>query len=171
MTGFSVFAYDYQGHGTSSGSASEQNSYLNAEAAYDYLVNNLGIPANQIIALGRSLGDAVAIDLAHGSKLGGLIIESSFVSAYRVMTHVPVFPFDKFKSISKIKKFHCPVLFIHGTRDEIIPLWHGEKLFQDANEPKLSLWVDGAGHNNLFLRAEDYYNKALIEFVSLIESQ
>lgn len=169
--GFSVFAYDYRGYGTSSGTASEENSYQDAEAAYDYLVNNLSVPANRIIALGRSLGGAVAVDLAHRRQLGGLIIESSFVSAYRVITKIPVFPFDKFKSLSKIKKVNCPVLVIHGTRDEVVPFWHGEKLFQEANEPKQSLWVEGAGHNNLFARAEERYEKALVEFVSLIESK
>jgi fermentation-respiration switch protein FrsA (DUF1100 family) len=113
----------------------------------------------------------VAVDLANRRQLGGLIIESSFVSAYRVITKIPVFPFDKFKSLSKIKKVHCPVLVIHGTRDEVVPFWHGEKLFQEANEPKQSLWIEGAGHNNLFARAEEQYEKALVEFVTLLESK
>lgn len=168
--GFSVFAYDYRGYGTSSRTPSEENSYRDAETAYDYLVNNLGVPAHRIIALGRSLGGAVAVDLAHRRQLGGLIIESSFVSAYRVITKIPVFPFDKFNSLSKIKKVACPVLVIHGTRDEVVAFWHGERLFQEAGEPKQSLWVEGADHNNLFARAEDRYKQALVEFVTLIEN-
>lgn len=167
--GFSVFAYDYRGYGTSSGTSSEENAYRDVKTAYDYLLNNLGIPANRIIALGRSLGGAVAVDLAHRRQLGGLIIESSFVTAYRVLTHIPLFPFDKFKSISKIKEVHCPVLVIHGKRDEVIPLWHGERLFQAANEPKLSFWVEGAGHNNLFEAAGSRYGKVLQDFVAFIE--
>jgi fermentation-respiration switch protein FrsA (DUF1100 family) len=167
--GFSVFAYDYRGYGTSSGTSSEANAYRDEDAAYDYLVNNLGITASRIIALGRSLGGAVAVDLAHKRKLGGLIVESSFVTAYRVLTHIPLLPFDKFKSISKIKQIHCPVLVIHGKRDEVIPFWHGERLFQEANEPKLSLWVEGAGHNNLFEVAGNRYGQALRDFVVLIE--
>jgi len=167
--GFSVFAYDYRGYGTSSGTSSEENAYHDEDAAYDYLVNDLAIPANRIIALGRSLGGAVAVDLAHRRQLGGLIIESSFVTAYRVLTHIPLFPFDKFKSISKIKQIHCPVQVIHGKRDEVIPFWHGERLFQEANEPKLSLWVEGAGHNNLFEVAGNRYGQALRDFVVLIE--
>lgn len=167
--GFSVFAYDYRGYGTSSGTSSEENAYRDADAAYDYLVNNLGIPAHRIIALGRSLGGAVAVDLAQRRQLGGLIIESSFVTAYRVLTHIPLFPFDKFKSISKIKEVRCPVLVIHGKRDEVIPFWHGERLFQAANEPKLSHWVEGAGHNNLFEVAGSRYGQILKDFVTLIE--
>jgi abhydrolase domain-containing protein 17 len=167
--GFSVFAYDYRGYGTSSGKATEESTYRDSDVAYDFLVKELNIPANRIIALGRSLGGAVAVDLAMRRKPGGLIVESSFVSAYRIMTRVPVIPFDRFKSISKIKNVHCPVLVIHGTKDEVVPFWHGGKLFEMANNPKLSYWVEGAGHNNLHEVAGSSYGQALREFVAMIE--
>ncbi len=168
--GFSVFAYDYQGYGTSSGTSSEESVYEDGFAAYEYLKKNLGIPAKRIIALGRSLGGAVATNLANKRDLGGVIIESSFVTAYRVLTRVPLLPFDKFKNISKIKNLRCPVLVIHGKHDEVIPFWHGKKLFQEANEPKLAFWVEGAGHNNLFEVAGGRYRQALREFSALIEN-
>jgi fermentation-respiration switch protein FrsA (DUF1100 family) len=167
--GFSVFAYDYQGYGTSLGSPSEENAFKDVKAAYNYLVNNLGVSPDRIIAYGRSLGGAVAVDLAQRHPLGGLIVESSFVTAYRVVTKIPLFPFDKFKSISKIKQVRCPVLVIHGKRDEIIPFSDGEKLFLEANEPKLSYWVEEAAHNNLLRIAANGYEKALWDFVALIE--
>jgi fermentation-respiration switch protein FrsA (DUF1100 family) len=169
--GFSVFSYDYSGYGTSTGTPSEANSFQDAEAAYNYLANDLKVPAKQIIVLGRSLGGAVATDLAHRKQAGGLVIESSFVSAYRVMTRIPLLPFDKFNTLSKIKNVNCPVLVIHGTNDELIPIWHGERLFQEANEPKLSFWVENATHNNLFSTAGDRYATVLKEFVALIESR
>ncbi|MCA1592266.1 MAG: alpha/beta hydrolase [Acidobacteria bacterium] len=167
--GFSVLAYDYHGYGTSSGTPSEENAYRDADAAYDYLVKEQGVPAHDVIALGRSLGGAVAVDLASRRQLGGLIIESSFVTAYRVITHIPVLPFDKFQSLSKIKRVRCPVLVIHGKKDNVIPFWHGEKLFEEANEPKRSLWVEGAGHNNVFEASGNRYGQALRDFVALIE--
>lgn len=167
--GFSVFAYDYRGYGTSSGAPTEAGAYRDADAAYDYLVNDLKIPAERIVAHGRSLGGAVAVDLASRRELGGLIVENSFVTAYRVLTRVPLFPLDKFKNISKIKDVRCPVLIIHGTKDEVIPFWHGEMLFQEANEPKLSLWVENAGHNNLSQIAGKRYEQVLKEFEMLIE--
>ena len=167
--GFSLFAYDYRGYGTSLGTPSEKKVYEDEETAYDYLVNNLGIPACRIIALGRSLGGAVAIDLAHKRQLGGLIIESSFVTAYRVLTRIPLLPFDKFKNISKMKKVSCQVLVIHGKQDEVVPFWHGERLFEEANEPRLSFWVEGAGHNNLFEAAGSDYRKVLRDFVTIVE--
>lgn len=167
--GFSVFAYDYRGYGTSSGTPSEKIVYQDADAAYDYLTTTLGIPAHRIVALGRSLGGAVAIDLAARRRLGGLIIESSFVTAYRVITHVPLLPFDKFTSLSKMGTIRCPVLVIHGKKDEVIPFWHGKRLFDEANEPKLYLWVEDGGHNNLFEVAGNRYEQILREFVTMIQ--
>jgi fermentation-respiration switch protein FrsA (DUF1100 family) len=167
--GFSVFAYDYRGYGTSSGISSEAHSYEDAEAAYKYLVEDLAVPSDRIILLGRSLGGAVALDLASRRRVGGLILESSFVSAFRVITKIPIFPFDKFNSLSKIKKVDCPILVIHGTRDEVIPFWHGQRLFEEAHIPKQSLWVEGAGHNNVMRIAGVAYDAAIIDFSSSIE--
>lgn len=45
----------------------------------------------------------------------------------------------------------CPVLVIHGTRDEIVPFWNGEELFMAAPVAWRAkpFWVEGAGHNNI----------------------
>jgi alpha-beta hydrolase superfamily lysophospholipase len=162
--GFSVFIYDYRGYGTSEGSPSEQNSYQDIETAYNYLIKELKTPPEKIIVHGRSLGGAVSIDLASKKKCGGLIVESSFVSAFRVMTKYQIFPFDKFQNIDKIKKVQCPVLFIHGKEDSLIPIWHGEKLFAEANEPKYSLWITEANHNDVFAISKDEYLRAIQNF-------
>lgn len=159
--GFSVFAYDYHGYGTSGGKATEKNAYEDIDAAYDYLTQVLKIPPDRIIAHGRSLGGAVAIDLASRKLLGGLIVESSFVSAFRVVTGYRIFPFDKFRNVDKIGQVRCPVLVIHGRQDEVIPFWHGERLFEMAKGPKTNFWVDGAGHNNLKVVAGPQYVKTL----------
>ena len=147
--GFSVFAYDYRGYGTSEGTPSEKNAYRDVDAAYKYLVETLEVPPERIIAHGRSLGGALAIHLACRKQIAGIILESSFVTAFRVVTHVPLAPFDKFRNIDKIKHVQRPVLVIHGTADQIVPLWHGQRLFEQANEPKIHLWVRGAGHNDV----------------------
>ena len=168
IKGYSVFAYDYQGYGTSSGRPSEKNAYKDIDAAYEYLVKQLNVSADRIIAHGRSVGAAVAIDLASRRKLAGLIVESSFVSAFRAVTRIRVTPFDKFNNIDKIKKVKCPVLMIHGKDDRIIGLWHSEKLFEAANKPKLKFWVDGAGHNNLLSKAGIRYWSIIEEFTDMI---
>ncbi len=168
--GFSVLAYDYRGYGTSKGRPSEKTIYEDAEAAYGYLVGKLGCPPDQIIALGRSLGGAAAMHLACRKKLAGLILESSFITAFRVVTHVPLLPFDKFRNIDKIKEVHCPILVIHGKDDLIVPFWHGEKLFEAANGPKCKFWVDGAGHNDLFWVASTRYWDVIKEFTDVIRT-
>lgn len=158
--GFAALVFDYHGYGTSGGAATEENVYRDIDAAYDYLINELKIPPEKIIVYGRSLGGAIAIDLASRRKVGGLIVESSFVSAFRVITKIPIFPFDKFQSIKKIKNVKCPSLFVHGRKDKLIEFWHAEKLFAEANEPKFSYWIDEADHNNVSsVGAEDYLRK------------
>jgi abhydrolase domain-containing protein 17 len=168
--GFAVFSYDYRGYGTSEGKPSERNAYEDIDAAYQYLTQNLGIPPTHIIAYGRSVGGGSAIDLASRKTLGGLVVESSFVTAFRVMTRIPIFPFDKFANIAKIDRVNCPVLVMHGTADEVIPFWHGQQLFDAVRTPKQALWVEGAGHNDLSEVAGDRYVKALQEFSKTLRS-
>jgi fermentation-respiration switch protein FrsA (DUF1100 family) len=162
--GFNVLSYDYRGYGTSGGSPSESNAYEDLDSAFNYLVATKGIPSERIILLGRSLGGAVAVDLASRQMVGGLIMESTFTSAFRVVTRYPVIPLDKFNSINTIGSVRCPVLIIHGTNDWTIPIYHAERLFEAANEPKSAVWVEGAGHNNLFYTNQERYLNQLVEF-------
>jgi abhydrolase domain-containing protein 17 len=162
--GFAILVYDYRGYGSSEGNPTEENVYQDIDAAYEYLTNELKISPEKIIAHGRSLGGAVAIDLASRKKVGGLIVESSFVSAFRVLTGFSVTPFDKFRNLAKIKNISCPVLFFHGRNDRIIPFWHGEKLFAEANEPKFSYWIDEAGHNNIYQIGGKSYLQRIRDF-------
>ena len=167
--GFSVFAYDYRGYGTSQGKPSERHAYRDMETVYNYLIQQLGVAPQKIIAFGRSVGGGSAVDLAARQPLAGLIMESSFTSAFRVVLPFPILPFDKFPNLNKIKKVKCPVLIMHGKADEVIPFQHGQKLLAAANEPKLSLWVDEAGHNDLMWVAGEQYAKTLRQFAQLIQ--
>jgi fermentation-respiration switch protein FrsA (DUF1100 family) len=167
--GFSILAYDYHGYGTSSGRPSEQNAYADIDAGYEYLTQNLRVPAARIIAHGRSLGAAVAIDLAARKPMAALIVESGFVSAFRVRTGWAIFPFDKFRSIDKIASVQCPIFVIHGTGDSIIHQWHGRELLERAHEPKFSYFVERGGHNDLSeIAGAEYWNRidAFARFVA-----
>lgn len=164
--GFSVFAYDYQGYGTSTGKPTETHVYQDINAAYEYMTHDLKIPPQKIILYGRSLGAGAAIDLAARHKVAGVIAEGAFVSIFRVITIMPLLPFDKFNNLVKIKDIHAPILFIHGMRDYTVAVWHGKKLFVAANEPKQALWVEGAGHNNVVAVAGEKYWQAITQFVS-----
>ena len=168
--GFSVLAYDYRGYGTSDGKPSEHGVYQDIEAVHGYMVDEMKISPRSIIALGRSLGNGPTIHLASVKDVAGIILESPFVSAYRVVTKFPVIPFDKFRNGAMIHRVTCPVLVIHGDNDGIIPFWHGQAIFEKANEPKLSLWVKGAGHLDLMEMAGSRYWEAISNLLKIIES-
>ncbi|NJK61758.1 MAG: alpha/beta hydrolase [Synechococcaceae cyanobacterium SM2_3_1] len=168
--GFSIFAYDYRGYGTSDGRPSERNAYRDAEAVYNYLTAEKGIAPSRIIPYGRSVGGGSAVDLASRHPVGGLILESTFTSAFRVVLPFSILPFDKFTNLRKLSRIQCPLLVIHGEADEVIPVSHGKRLYDSATVPKLSLWVEGAGHNDLFWVVGDQYPTILHSFLDLVET-
>lgn len=169
--GFSVIAYDYSGYGTSSGRPSEDATYADISAVYDYAVRTIGLPPEKILLWGRSVGGGPALDLAVRETVGGLILESSFVSAFRVVTTIPLLPADKFNNIKKIKDISCPVLVIHGRQDATVPFWHGQRLYREAPPPKMRFWVDAAHHNDIMRRAGEAYWETLRRFTNLVESR
>ena len=169
--GFSVFAYDYRGYGTSNGRPSEQNAYQDAETAYSYLVQQLKIPADRIIVYGHSLGGGSATKLAVKHSVAGAILESTFTSAFRVVVPFPLLPFDKFSNLSRLRQIHCPVLVMHGQADQTIPLSHGLALYKAASEPKQSLWVPEAGHNDFTEVAGERLRQALLSFQALVKQE
>lgn len=167
--GFSVFAYDYEGYGLSQGFPSEKHAYRDIDAAYLYLTENLKIPPEKIIAFGNSVGGGVTIDLAKRKKLKAVIVQGTFLSAYRVITHAAVLPFDKFENSKKIAALTIPILFIHGTKDEIIAFWHGEELYQKTQSKKEHLWIENAGHNNIINLGKEKYWQGIVDFVQKLE--
>lgn len=169
--GMNVLIYDYPGYGTSSGSATEENAYAAIDVAYDHLVSEKRVDPKRIILHGRSLGGGVAVDLASRKAVGALILESSFTTAFRVVTRYRILPFDKFESIEKIQKVITPVLIIHGTNDRTIPEYHGRRLFEAANKPKQALWIEGAGHNNVVNTDEELYMDAIRSFIRTLDEE
>jgi pimeloyl-ACP methyl ester carboxylesterase len=164
--GFSVLAYDYPGYGLSQGSPSEQGCFQSAEASYRYLVDDLGISPDSIVLYGRSLGGGPSLELATKYSVGGIVLESTFVSAFRVLTRITFFPFDQFRNLDKIPEINCPSLIIHGERDEVIPFWHGQQLHDAAPEPKTFLPLSQASHNDVRSVGGQAYLDAIKAFAS-----
>jgi len=163
-SGFNVFAYDYQGYGTSQGKPTEQGAYQDEEAAYEFLTTVMKTAPERIIVFGRSVGSGPAVHLAARKPVAGLILQSPFVSAFRVLTRVPLLPFDKFPNYKEIGRVRCPVLIIHGSNDRVIGVWHGQKLFALANPPKQFFLVPGADHNDLDMVGGTRYLEAIRAF-------
>ena len=169
--GFNVFTYNYRGYGTSEGTPTEQNSYEDAEAAFRYVTGDLGIPMERIIVHGRSLGGGPTMELAAKHTIAGVILESTFTSAFSVPFNIRILPFDKYPNLEKLKNVTSPVLVIHGRRDQTISFVHGERLFAAVPGRKYSFWVDDAGHNNLFYSAREPYLRAIRDFANNLESK
>lgn len=165
--GFSVFAFDYPGYGVSTGTPTEASLYDSARAARRFRRDQLQVPPERTLIYGRSLGSGPALQMATEERVGGVILQSAFVSVYRVLTRWPLFPFDLFENERKVRQVDAPVLVMHGTADEVIPFGHGEALLAAAPDPKRSLWVAGARHNDFLNVAGSDYWQALREFSEL----
>ena len=162
--GYSVLMYDYRGYGTSDGTPSVRRALQDAEAAYQWLVKEQRVPPTSILLQGRSLGGGPSCWLAARHPVSGLILESTFVSTFRVKTVWPLLPWDKFNNLKALRKTSCPVLVMHGTEDEVIPFWHGKKLFRIAPSKKKHLWIQDAHHNDYAYIAGDAYFEAIRTF-------
>ncbi|CDJ69393.1 hypothetical protein, conserved [Eimeria necatrix] len=118
------------------------------------------------------VGSGPSVHLCARERVGGLILQSALLSVHRVALRLRFsLPFDLFKNINKIKKVFCPVFCIHGTNDEVVPLYHGIELYKRAPLTVSPMWVEGAGHNNLEIVAGDLFFVALSRFLRLVQQQ
>jgi len=165
--GSSILMLDYRGYGKSSGRPSEQGLYRDSEAGFIYLLGK-GYRAEQIVLHGESLGSAVAIDLASRRPCAGLILEAPFTSASDVAATVVPFAgpllVRSYNSLPKIRWIRAPKLFMQGDRDEVVPLWIGQKLFAAAQGSKTFWVIPGAGHNDILESAGAEYGHRLRAF-------
>ena len=172
--GYSVLLIDYRGYGRSQGQfPTESQVYTDAEAAWDYLVQEKKIKPENILIYGHSLGGAIAINLAvQQPKARGVVVESSFTSMRGMVDYLGKYKFlpidliltQKFDSISKIQLLAMPILLIHGREDKTVPSWMSQALFAAAKVPKKLLIIPEADHNNAAEVAGDKYLQALRQF-------
>ena len=161
--------FDYRGYGKSEGIPSEKGLYEDMAAAYKYISDERKIASKDIILYGESIGEAVAIDLAHRVEVRALITEETFTSikdmARIAYSSFPHFIFSsRFNAIGKIKSVRSPKLIIHSIDDEIVPFYMGEKLFNAASLPKKFLRIRGS-HNTAFLDSKDQFVDGIGLFV------
>lgn len=164
--GFSVMTYDYPGYGHSTGNPTEQNSYLAIEAAYDYLTTELELSPDSIIVQGQSVGGGPSTYLAASKPVAGLVLESSFATAFQVVVPFRIMPFEKFPNIRHIDDIDCPLLLLHGTNDTIIPFSHSEELLAAADSPKQLVPIEGADHNDILWVGEETYLQSIQTFAN-----
>ena len=169
-----IFIFDYRGYGKSEGEPNEEGIYLDSQAAYDWVVKVKKIIPQKIILFGRSLGGVCAVEVASKNPAAGIILESTFPSAGKMArTIFPVLPLgwaikSRFDAIGKVSNLKLPKLFLHGTRDEIVPYKLGRELFSAAAEPKTFYDIEGAGHNDTFLVGGAGYFNSIDKFIKSI---
>jgi len=167
--GLSTFIFDYHGYGKSEGKPSESGTYLDIEAAWNFLLEKRNFLPENIIIFGRSLGSAPAVWLAKDVSPKMLILESAFTSVADIAAELyPFLPVRllcriDYNNLKRIRSVSCPVLIIHSPRDELIPYSHGRKLFEAANEPKEFLQISGS-HNDGFLVSGSQYVEGIRNF-------
>jgi abhydrolase domain-containing protein 17 len=167
--GFSVFAYDYRGYGKSQGSASVTNVYQDIDTAYAYLTQTLKISPDRIVLYGRSVGGGPSTDLVMRKPIAGMILESTFISPFRVVIPIQILPFEKFPNQKNLRQVRVPILFIHGTDDRIIPFWHSQTLYDTAPGPKELLSIPGADHNDVPIVGGEIYRRTIGQWLTRLK--
>ena len=167
-----ILIVDYRGYGRSEGKISEEGTYRDAMAAYDYLLTRRDVDPARIIPFGASLGAAVAVELSLQRKTQGLILEAPFASIREMArVTVPWLPIGalittRYDNLSKVGRLEIPILILHGDRDETVPFAQGRKVFEAAREPKVFHTIPGAGHNNIDAMGGPVYFEAIADFIA-----
>lgn len=169
--GLSVLILDYRGYGKSEGRPSESGTALDADAGWRWLKEESGHDPDRLVVFGRSLGAAVASELATRTDPAALILESPFRSVpelgQRLYPWLPVRALARlnYPTVEYVTQQRAPLLVIHSEQDEIIPFAEGRAVYEAAPSPKKLLPIQG-GHNTGFLRSERAYLNGIDDFLS-----
>lgn len=161
--GCSVFIFDYRGYGKSQGRPSEAGILADGRAARQWLCQRTGAAPDEIVLMGRSLGGAVAVDLAANGGAGAVALENTFTSIPDVAARLfPLFPVrwllrTQLNSLATIGDYSGPLFISHGDADEIVSPEHGQRLYEAAAGPKQLFTIVGGRHNDP--QPEDYFHE------------
>lgn len=168
--GLATFIVDYRGYDLSSGSPTEQGTYLDAQATWRYATQVLDFAPDRIVIFGESLGGAVAAWLAARNRPGALVLASTFTSVPDMGADLyPMLPIRllaniRYETLARLPQIACPLLVIHSKNDDIIPFSHGRRLFEAARPPKQFIGIEG-GHNEGFIFNRDDWIRQLDGFL------
>jgi hypothetical protein len=128
---------------------------------------------DRIVLLGSSIGSGVAVAVASRERVAGIVLQSPFDSLRAVARRsFPFFPGflvrSPFDSLARIRSVSCPVLVAHGDRDGIIPITHGERLYDAVINKAGFLRIEGAGHNDVIAVGGDAYLEGIRAFVRAV---
>ena len=165
--GFSILAIDWRGYGLSTGTPSEDGLLLDAEAAYQWLVQR--IDPSRLVVLAESIATAIGVKLSAEHRVRALILEAPYFSAVDLaQKYLPFLPVravmrDPLRSDLWIRNIHTNLLIQHGKQDRLIPFSQAERLFEIAPEPKRMIGYPLGHHDDLPEKHNSY--RDLKEFI------
>jgi fermentation-respiration switch protein FrsA (DUF1100 family) len=184
--GYGFLAFDYRGYGKSKGYPSEQGLYRDFEAATRFLEEKQRVPVSKQIAMGGSLGSAVALDAASKKSYRAVIAYSCFTTAPDVAEHLRdtnqmgwlrylpprLIMRQHYDSLKKVGKIKSPIIYLQGTQDKMMPLWMAKKLYQATGAKyKKLLIIPDAGHNSSLEAGSDQLLVALKVILKQTDAQ
>ncbi len=168
--GFDCLIFDYRGYGLSTGKPGEKNTYADARRAWEYLTKERGVASDEIVILGRSLGGAIAAQLAAEVDPVILVLDSTFTSLDDVGAyHYPWLPVRllsriNYDTLEYGKKTGCAILVMHSRTDRVVPYQFGSALYEGLPEPKHFFELTG-GHNDAYMVMNTAYSGAISDFL------
>ena len=171
--GVNFIMFDYRGYGKSTGTPSEEGTYKDAEAIIKYVLSLTNIDTNNIFFLGHSLGTAIATEMTLKYKPKALILAAGFTSIDDMTDYYTTYSFPsswfveyKYDTISKIPNVSVPILFIHGTADEVVPYWMSISNYSRAKEPKKLVLIPNIRHERAYLFTTQEFRNEITNFIN-----
>lgn len=161
--GYGILLFDYRGYGESSGIPTEKGLYTDLNSVVSYLELKEKIPQDKIILWGLSLGGAVVTEIASKENFKAVILQSTFtnirdeaidktnqtngvIRGLMTLMAKHLIYYQKYDTISKINRIHCPLFIAHSKNDKIVSYKNSLELAEVM--PKAKIYISNEGGHN-----------------------